>query len=87
MTAAQGTPTRSQVRLAHLAFAAITIGVVYSPAFDADAARTLLRFVVVPGLALTGLSLWALPKLRRTLAGRGRRGAAGREQAGDGVGR
>lgn len=70
MTAAPGTPTRSRVRLVHLAFAAVTIGVVYSPAFDADAVRTLLRLAVVPGLALTGISLWALPKLSRALAER-----------------
>jgi len=56
---------RSRVRLAHLGIAAFTAGVVYSPAFDPESVRTLLRVAVVPGLTLSGAALWALPKLRR----------------------
>ena len=59
------TLTRSRGRLAHLAMAAVTIGAVYSPAFDAEALRELLRIIVVPGLALTGSVLWYLRGRRR----------------------
>jgi hypothetical protein len=65
---------RSRVRLAHVGIAAFTAGVVYSPSFDAATVRDLLRFAVLPGLALTGAALWALPRLRRRAASRaGRR--------------
>lgn len=56
---------RSRVRLAHVGVASFTAGVVYSPSFDASTVRDLLRFAVLPALALTGAALWALPKLRR----------------------
>ena len=62
---------RSRVRLAHVGIAAFTAGVVYSPSFDATTVRDLLRFAVLPGLALTGAALWALPTLRRHVASRG----------------
>ena len=67
--------TASRARLAHLGVAAVTIGVVYSPAFDADAVRDLLRLLVVPGLGLTGSVLWYL-------RGRGRRVGPGSRRAG-----
>ena len=82
MTTTPRTPTRSQVRLFHLAFAAVTLGVVYSPAFDAEGVRTLLRLAVIPGLGLTGVALWALPKLRHALASRERRTSAHHETTG-----
>jgi hypothetical protein len=56
---------RSRVRLAHVGVAAFTIGVVYSPSFEASTVRDLLRFGVLPALALTGAGIWALPMLRR----------------------
>lgn len=56
---------RTRVRLAHVGVAAFTAGVVYSPSFDASTVRDLLRFGVLPALALTGAALWALPVLRR----------------------
>ena len=56
---------RSRIRLAHIGVAAFTAGIAYSPAFDAETVRTLLRLVVLPALALTGGALWALPRLRR----------------------
>ncbi|MFP5255810.1 MAG: hypothetical protein ACLGI8_08185 [Acidimicrobiia bacterium] len=58
---------RARVRLAHIGIAAFTTGVAYSPAFDAATVRDLLRFAVLPALALTGAALWALPTLRRHL--------------------
>lgn len=57
--------TRARARLAHVGVAAFTAGIVYSPAFDPETVRELLRLAVLPALALTGLLLWALPKLRR----------------------
>lgn len=59
---------RSRVRLAHVGIAAFTAGVVYSPSFDAATVRNLVRFAVLPALALTGAALWALPILRRRAA-------------------
>lgn len=68
---------RSRVRLAHIGVAAFTAGVVYSPSFDAATVRDRLRFAVLPGLALTGAALLALPTLRRHAASLGLVSAAG----------
>ena len=68
---------RARVRLAHVGVAAFTIGVVYSPSFDATTVRDLLRLAVLPALALTGAALWALPALRRRAASRGPGGPTG----------
>jgi hypothetical protein len=67
--------TRSRVRLAHIAIAAFTTGVVYSPRFDPETVRVLLRLAVLPGLAVTGAILWTLPKLRRLARRRAATGA------------
>jgi hypothetical protein len=61
---------RARVRLAHVGIAAFTIGIVYSPSFDATTVRDLLRLAVLPALAVTGAALWALPALRRRAASR-----------------
>jgi hypothetical protein len=57
-------PTPSRARLAHLGIAALTLGVVYSPAFAAETVRELLRLVVLPGLVLSGSVLWYLRRRR-----------------------
>lgn len=41
MTTTAGTPTRPQVLLFRFAFAAVTFGVVHSPAFDSEGVRNL----------------------------------------------
>ena len=73
---------RSEVRLPHLGFAAFTIGIVYGPMLDEEQVRTLLQFLVVPGLSLTGGVLWALGPIRRWRRRRGLPAApSGNEQA------
>jgi hypothetical protein len=43
---------------------------IYAPTIGADTSRTILRLVVVPALALTGMVLWKLGPIRRRVHGR-----------------
>lgn len=55
---------RDTQRLVHLAGALVLIAFVYVPGADTSLFTALMRFVVVPGLILTGLAMWQLPRLR-----------------------
>jgi hypothetical protein len=68
--AARTGPGASPSRRAHLLIAAPTAVLIYAPTIGADTSRTILRLVVVPALALTGMVLWKLGPIRRKLHGR-----------------
>jgi hypothetical protein len=62
--------SRTRIRFVHLLLGGFTFVVVYSPVFDAETSRLILRVAVFPGLAMSGIVLWKLAAVRRWLAGR-----------------
>jgi hypothetical protein len=62
--------SRWQVRAAHLALGAVSFLAVYSPTLDAESSRMILRVLVLPGLAASGVVLWKIAVVRRWLAAR-----------------
>lgn len=61
---------RTMTRAIHLIAAAVAAFVVYAPAVvSADTARTVLAFVVIPLLSLSGLVVWQQARLRRLFKG------------------
>jgi hypothetical protein len=58
---------RDMERLAHLISAMLVAAVFYAPWNDSAVATGLVRFVVFPVLAGSGLAMWQLPRLRRWL--------------------
>jgi hypothetical protein len=61
---------RDMERLAHLGSALLVAAVVYAPWHDSAIATGLVRFVVFPVLAGSGIAMWQLQRLRRWLRGR-----------------
>lgn len=61
---------RDMERLAHLGSALLVAAVVYAPWHDSAVATGLVRFVVFPVLAGSGIAMWQLQRLRRWLRGR-----------------
>jgi hypothetical protein len=59
---------RNRLRAMHLVFAVLSVAFVYTPLMEHTMTRALLRGVVVPALALSGMVMWKLPLLRRRLA-------------------
>jgi hypothetical protein len=58
---------RDMERLAHLTSALLVAVVVYAPWSDSAVATGLVRFVVFPVLAGSGIAMWQLPRMRRWL--------------------
>jgi len=61
---------RDMERLAHLGSALLVAAVVYAPWHDSAVATGLVRFVVFPVLAGSGIAMWQLQRLRRWLRAR-----------------
>ena len=59
--------TRTKIRAAHLVASAATAAVVYAPGVDPATAVSVARWVSLPALAATGLTMWKLPAIRRRL--------------------
>lgn len=61
----KATHQRKLIRLIHLSGAGVIGTYVYAPWKDVQLFTLLMQAVVLPVLALTGLWLWADPKIRR----------------------
>lgn len=68
MKAASAARQRTLSRRAHLVAAVVLLAYVYGP-LEAEL-QTVVRFVVFPLLATTGLVMWQAPRIRRLLRGR-----------------
>jgi len=58
---------RDMERLVHLTSALLLATVVYAPWSDSTVATALVRFVVFPVMAGSGITMWQLPRVRRWL--------------------
>ena len=56
---------RGQLRVLHLIAAAPIMGYFYGPLAGAAWIENILRFGVLPALALSGIIMWQLPRFRR----------------------
>ncbi|HNT38160.1 MAG TPA: hypothetical protein PKO45_03470 [Rubrivivax sp.] len=63
---------RHGIRLLHLVAAVLMGTFVYSPWGRIPAFAFVIEFVALPALALSGLALWLLPRLRGSLRGQRR---------------
>lgn len=62
-------------RFVHLAAGLLLVAYVYTPLGNLTAFETLVQFVVVPALVVTGMVMWQLPRIRKLLRDRTRAGA------------
>jgi UPF0716 family protein affecting phage T7 exclusion len=63
--------TRRDVqRSAHLVASVILLAYLYTPLGDNDVIGVMIRVMVVPVLAVTGLLMWQWPRVRRMLRAR-----------------
>lgn len=63
---------RGQLRVLHLIAAVPILGYFYGPLAGAGWVENLIRFGVLPALALSGIVMWQLPRFRRYRAARRR---------------
>ncbi|MBL8061881.1 MAG: hypothetical protein JNK32_02600 [Anaerolineales bacterium] len=61
---------RDLQRLIHLMAAPMLILQIYSPLGDIPAFTTMVRFVAIPFVVLTGLVMWQMPLITKLLKGR-----------------
>ncbi|MEJ3750459.1 hypothetical protein WEI85_45280 [Actinomycetes bacterium KLBMP 9797] len=60
-----GKKTRDRQRLAHMAAGALLVLYVYLPGSPGTALQAATRWVILPLLVITGVSMWQWPKIRR----------------------
>ncbi len=67
-----GRQLRTALRGAHIVAGLVAGFLLYAvPMVSAETARTVLSFVIVPLLVLTGVAMWQQAKLRRVFKGSG----------------
>jgi hypothetical protein len=79
--AISGKQRRDILRSVHLVASLILLGYLYTPLGDNDVFYVMVRVMVVPVLAVSGLLMWQTPRLQRWLrrneaSSTGRRGEA-----------
>jgi hypothetical protein len=67
--------TRRAQRAAHLIAALVIVAYVYGPLGDTSAGQLLVKVIVVPVLAVSGVAMWQMGRIRRAL--RARKAAGG----------
>ncbi len=57
-------------RFVHLTAGLLLVAYIYTPLGNLNAFGTLVQFIVVPALVVTGMAMWQLPRLRKLLRDR-----------------